>query len=346
MTTRCLVVGLGSIGQRHARNLRSLLGDQLRLSALRSTRRSDVVISDDLAQSRDDPTVDCDGGVYFDLDRALSDQPDIVVIATPTSLHLPVLRAALEIGAAVFVEKPISHDLEGVNEVMALAEDRNATVAVGCQLRFHPALQSLKSLTGGGAIGRVLSVRAEQGEYLPSYHPYEDYRQSYAARKDLGGGVVLTQIHELDYLQWIFGAPTAVYALGGTIGDLEIDVEDSVTALLACETAARPVPISLHLDYLQRPPRRGCVVTGAEGSIAVDLLKPSLTWTNADNVILQEEDYPDFQRSELFLAEMRHFLAAASTGSEVAVTLAEGARALRTAMAIKTSLSSGRVERP
>ena len=299
-----------------------------------------------MSQQDDDPAADCDGGVFYDLDDALTVKPDIVVIANPTSLHLPVLQAALDAGAAVFVEKPISHTLEGVNEVVALAEQRQATVAVGCQLRFHPALARLKALIDERKLGRIVAVHAQQAEYLPSYHPYEDYRQSYAARRDLGGGVILTQIHELDYLQWIFGVPTSVYALGGTIGDLGIDVEDSVTALLSCEPAEGPVAISLHLDYLQRPPRRSCVVVGDGGTIEVDLIEPSLTWTNTDGDVMERNAYPDFERSQLFLDEMRQFLGATASGSRVAVTLAEGVDTLRTAMALHASLESGQVERP
>ncbi len=247
-------------------------------------------------------------------------------------------------GAAVFVEKPLSHDAAGVDDVTALASSLGATVAVGCQLRFHPALVDMKHLLEEEAIGRVITVVAEQGEYLPSYHPYEDYRESYAARSDLGGGVILTQIHELDYLHWIFGVPRSVFAVGGTIGDLEIDVEDSVDALLACGTNESPLAVHVHLDFLQRPSRRTCRVVGEAGTIDVDLLSPSLTWTNTDNEVVARHTYPEFDRAKMFVDEMRHFLDAVRDGGPVTVSIAHAAKTLRIAMAIRQSIATGELQ--
>lgn len=343
VTVHALVVGLGSIGQRHARNLRTLLGDELVLSALRS-RPSGFVVTDQLDRSEQRPDADCDGGVFFDLDEALAGRPDIVVVSTPTSLHLRFVEAAVLAGSAVFVEKPISHDMDGVAELANLIVDRGATVAVGCQLRFHPSLIDLERLVRQGVPGQLITVDVEQAEYLPSYHPYEDYRSSYAARRDLGGGVLLTQIHELDYLQWLFGVPTRVFAMGGRIGNLEIDVEDSVSALLAQDFQGHPLAVRLHLDYLQRPPRRTCRVVGEDASIHVDLRNPSTTVTDNAGNIVQHDEYPEFSRSELFLKEMSEFLAAARGERSVTVDFAHAVDTLRTASAIRTSMETGQAQ--
>jgi predicted dehydrogenase len=291
-----------------------------------------------------DPAADCDGGVFYDLDEALSASPDIVVVATPTSLHLPVLMASLTAGCSVFVEKPISHTLDGVDAAVALAHATRLTVAIGCQLRFHPALRELQRLLSEKVVGRLLSVQAVNGEYLPSYHPYEDYRTSYAARRDLGGGVLLTQIHELDYLQWMFGPPRKAYALGGKVGALEIDVEDNVTALLHHELESGPLAVQLHLDYLSRLPRRSCFVAGELGSIEVDLRTPSLRWTDEQGSTQSFLTYPDFNRDQLFLDEMRDFLDAVRSDGKVAVDLSTGAVTLRTAEALLQSIESGQVQ--
>lgn len=343
LMVKALVMGLGSIGQRHARNLRTLLGDELELSALRS-RLSGFVVTDQLGRSEQRPDADCDGGVFFDLDEALAGRPDIVVVSTPTSLHLSFIEAAVLAGSAVFVEKPISHDMDGVAELANLIVDRGATVAVGCQLRFHPSLIVLERLVRQGVPGQLITVDVEQAEYLPSYHPYEDYRSSYAARRDLGGGVLLTQIHELDYLQWLFGVPTRVFAMGGRIGNLEIDVEDSVSALLAQDFQGHPLAVRLHLDYLQRPPRRTCRVVGEDASIHVDLRNPSTTVTDNAGNIVQHDEYPEFSRSELFLKEMSEFLAAARGERSVTVDFAHAVDTLRTASAIRTSMETGQAQ--
>ncbi len=343
MTISALVVGLGSIGQRHARNLRSILGSNLILSALRS-QRGGLVITDQLVTSTSDPEADCNGGIFTDLDQALAAEPEIVIICNPTSLHVEVVEAAVRAGAAVFVEKPISNNLRGLTKLADLVVGRGGVVAVGCQLRFHPALISLKALLSDQVLGRLITVNSEQGEYLPSYHPYEDYRHSYAARSDLGGGVVLTQIHEIDYLQWLFGMPSTVFAVGGHISELEIDVEDSASALFAYENDGHHLAVHLHVDFLQQPPIRRCRVVGLKGVIDVDLQKPSLTWTNNDGAVVLTEHYPGFTRSQMYIDEMRHFLAAARKEEKVKVDLPHAIDTTRIALAIRQSLSSGKVE--
>ena len=342
MKRRVLVVGLGSIGQRHARNLRTLLGEELLLSALRSRRPEAASTDESLSNAS---AVDCNGGVFYDLDDALASRPEIVIVANPTSLHLATASAAVRAGASVFIEKPISHDLTGVAEFAALVEERNATVGIGCQFRCHPALIELKTRLSEGALGQIISAHAEQGEYLPSYHPFEDYRTSYAARSDLGGGVILTQIHELDYLHWLFGLPRTVYAVGGRTGALEIDVEDNVDALLGYGKHERPLSVHTHLDYLQRQPRRRCRVVGEDGSIEVDLLAPSLVWTDARGEVRMEEDYPWLSRPWLFLEEMRHFLDAVQRDTPVQVDPAHAIDTLRIATAIRESMRSGLPQR-
>jgi predicted dehydrogenase len=343
VTVRALVVGLGSIGQRHARNLRFLLGDELVLSALRS-RRSGFVVTDDLSRSEVTPEADCNGGVFYDMNEALGQGPDVVIISNPSSLHLDHANAAMRAGAAVFVEKPISDDLDGLPELERLVRESNGVLAVGCQLRFHPALLQLHQLLDEGVLGRLIAVHVEQGEYLPSYHPYEDYRQSYAARRELGGGVVLTQIHELDYIHWLFGMPSSVFAVGGTIGDLEIDVEDSASALFLHEVNEEPLAVHLHLDYLQQPPRRTCRVTGERGTVAIDLRAPSLTWIDNEGSIVLFDDYPQFSRASLFVDELQHFLSAVRREEEVSVDLAHATGTLRMALAMKESLVTGELQ--
>ncbi len=345
MTVRALVVGLGAIGQRHTRNLRTLLGNDLELSALRSLRSSRVV-ADGLVVGEGTPEDDCNGGIFTDLASALKNRPDLVVICTPSNMHVDVARAAVESGAAVFVEKPLSSDLRGVDALVASAQARNAVVAIGCQLRFHPALQRLRSLVEDQVIGTLLAVHIEQAEFLPSFHPYEDYRTSYAARRDLGGGVIVTQIHELDYLQWIFGMPKHVFAVGGRLGDLEIDVEDTADALLEHQLFGSVFPVHVHLDYLQRPPRRTCRVVGTAGTIDVDLRAPLLTWTDNEGHVVEADTFSEHDRAQMFLKEMRAFLEAARRERSPEVDLDHAAGTLRIAEAIRESLLDGTLKRP
>src|SRR5262249_36218301 len=141
------------------------------------------------------------------LEAGLAECPDVTFVCNPSSEHVPVALAAVRAGSHVFVEKPLSADLNGVDELIEEAARRDRVGCVGYQLRFHPALRELGRLVNSGSLGHILSIRAQVGEYLPNFHRYEDYREMYASRRELGGGVILSQIHELDYLIMLFGMP-------------------------------------------------------------------------------------------------------------------------------------------
>ncbi|MDA8291660.1 MAG: Gfo/Idh/MocA family oxidoreductase [Actinomycetota bacterium] len=335
MTVRALVVGLGSIGRRHAANLRALLGPELRLAAL--TRGA----APSLPPAATD---DCDGGVFSDLADALATRPDVVVVSNPTSLHVPVVEAAVRSGAAVLVEKPVSDSLDELGPLLRLVSDRGATVAVGFQHRFHPALVELAGILATRGLGRLVAVDATEADHLTAYHPYEDYRESYAARRELGGGVVLTQIHELDYLHGMLGMARRVFAVGGHLSELSVDVEDTADALLEFESDGRPLPVHVHLDFCSRPARRTCSVRGESGLVEVDLLRPRLTWHGPDGDVVRSRRYEGYARNDMYLAEMRAFLAAAREGAAVPVDLAHGTDTLRIALALRRSLTTGSVE--
>jgi hypothetical protein len=193
-----------------------------------------------------------------------------VFVTNPNTCHVPVALAAARAGCHLFIEKPLSHSLEGVAELIEIVESRHLVAFVAYQFRFHPGLRALKSLIDAGRLGRLAAAHIVNGEYLPDWHPYEDYRQTHPARRDLGGGALRIQTHELDYALWLLGMPARVYAVGGHLSRLEIDVEDSVSLLLTCEHDGRPVPVHVHLDYLQRPPQRVCEIVGDAGKVRFD----------------------------------------------------------------------------
>ena len=184
---KILIAGLGSIGRRHFHNLLAL-GERDLL--LYRTHRSTM------------PDEELQGfPVETDLGAALAHKPDAVIVSNPTSLHLDVAIPAARAGCCLFLEKPVSDSMERVHDLQAAVEDSGRQAFVGFQFRFHPGLREAKQLLEQGVIGRVLSVRAHWGAYLPGWHPWEDYRQGYSARSDLGGGVILTLCHPLDYLR-------------------------------------------------------------------------------------------------------------------------------------------------
>jgi predicted dehydrogenase len=333
-----LIAGLGSIGRRHLRNLATLgEGDILLYRTGRAT-----LPDDDLAGYP----------VEADLQAALAWGPDAVIISNPTALHLAVAIPAAEAGCHLLLEKPISHTMERIDELQDAVRRGRCQVLVGFQFRFHPGLQQVARLLADDAVGRPLSVRANWGEYLPGWHPWEDYRQTYSARSDLGGGVVLTLCHPLDYLCWLFGDIEALWALEARLGDLDLSVEDTAEIGMRFRSGMLG---SLHLSYNQRPTAHRLEIIGTQGTIR---------WDNADGIVLLYraptevkkrqtgtlsggwESFPPppgFERNTMFLDEMRNFLAAIRGEAEPACTLEQGIYALRLALAVHDSTQHGKM---
>ncbi len=337
---RGLMVGLGGVGQRHARNLRAILGNDLDLIAYR-VRGLDQVVTPQLSVDQTKTSIEAEYGIrsYGDLDEALAQKPDFAFICNPSGLHIPVAMACVEAGCDIFLEKPISASAEGVEKLTALAKEGGRIGMVGYQLRYHPSFLKLAEIVRSGALGNLLSVRATIGEYLPNWHPYEDYRTMYASRADLGGGVILSQIHEFDYLYALFGAPTSLYAVGGHWSHLEIDVEDTASILMHCTVDGRPLPVHVHQDYLQNPPSRECEVIGDRGKAVADFRNLRVTHF-APNVEPVVYDFAGFDRNSMFISETKHFLDCVKTRTKPMVDLMDGYQSLRMALAAKESIAT------
>jgi len=343
---KVLFIGLGAIGQRHLRNLISLKKTNLEIFAFRSNQsKQKEVITEDLKLIKGS-NIDEKFNIktFSNLGEVLTLKPDITFICTPSSMHIEPSIQALKSQSHVFVEKPLSHNLEGIDELEKIAKEKKKLVYVGFQMRFNPVIRKLKSLVETNKIGKITSVMLEVSEYMPNFHKYEDYRNSYTSIKELGGGVVLSQIHELDYLQWIFGMPNSVIAYGGKVSDLEIDVEDSVTALLSINKKEQGgiIPVSLHMDFLQREAKRKCIVYGTKGRIEADLIKVEM------DVLGESEErfeWKEFKRNDQFLDQIKHFLDVIEKKVEPLVDLSEGRKSLEIALCLKKSLYSKQIEK-
>ena len=339
---KILFCGLGGIGQRHLRNLRQLLGDELEAHAFR-VRGQRIKLLDNLTVDEGaDLEEEYQIRAHHDLAQALAERPAAAFICNPNSLHVPVALECVRAGVPVFMEKPLASDLAGIDQLLSEVEARNLPFHVGYNFRFHPGLQRLKALLEEGFFGRLLSVRSEIGEYLPNWHRYEDYRQMYAARADQGGGVILSQIHEMDLIYWFFGLPSSIVTHGGQLSRLEIDVEDTASSLMRCDGADGSFPILLHQDYLQRPPVRRFKIIGDRGYAEIDLLANHLSVYGAEGELREQNDYPDFTRNDMFLAQARHFLDCLDGSAKPVVSLHDGLQSLRLALAALRSMKEGR----
>jgi predicted dehydrogenase len=323
---RALVVGLGSIGRRHARNWAAL-----GLGPLTVCRRPGSEQSEPLGIAARE---------LADLDAALSEQPDVVLVTNPTSMHVETACKAVQAGAHVLVEKPLGHALHGVADLLEQASQRRRHLMVGYNLRFHPGLVRIRELVRHNAIGTIVSARAEMGEYLPDWHPWEDYRRGYSARRDLGGGAVLTFSHELDALCWILGAPSRVMGMATHASSLEIDTED--VAELVLQFAHGPL-VSVHVDFARRPPRRSLEIVGELGVLRWEYDEGRLLhYAPATCQWRVEESDRRFERNQMYLAELRHFVSCVRGEIERPLIDGEqGAAVLTIALAGLRSSASG-----
>jgi predicted dehydrogenase len=306
---RFLIAGFGSIGRRHFRNLISLGYDDIILyRSNKSTLDTDEIRG---------------FVVETDLEKALAHKPDALIISNPTAYHLDVAIPAALQGCHLFFEKPISDSLDRISELRKALEIGGGKAMTGFQYRFHPGLQQTKNWIDDGFIGNVVAARAHWGEYLPGWHPWEDHRKSYSARKDLGGGVILTLCHPIDYLRWIFGEIHSVWSSYSSIEHLQIDSEGTADISLLFKNIIGHV----HLNYIQRPGKHVLEIIGDSGTI---------TWDNKDGVArcytAKEEKWhefapaPEFERNTLFIDEMQNFIEFINGKEEPMCTLEDGIR--------------------
>ncbi len=325
---RILVIGCGSIGKRHIENLTALGAGELLAFDERPDRRQEV-------RSR--------FGIETleRLDDAWPRHPDAAVIATPTSLHVPLALDAADHGCHLFIEKPLSHTLDRVDQLLNTVRERKLVTFVGCNMRFHPGLRKVKELLDEHAPGRVVGARVAVGQWLPDWHPWEDYRHGYSATRALGGGIILDAIHELDYIRWMLGDVQEVACFAGRLSHLEIETEDMAAILLRFVNGTIA---EVHMDYVQRVSHRTCQIIGDEGTIQWDATAGDVRWYSA--AAHEWRVYgtpPGWDWPQMYVDEMRHFLRCWAREEMPAVDVFEGKRVLEMALAAKESAQSGRI---
>lgn len=326
-----LLVGSGSAGRRYARILRARLPEAHRTLL----RRPD-------APPLDPATADMADRVTGDLASALDPRPDIAVIASPATTHLAHATVIADAGVPMLIEKPLSADLEGCEDLARRCAAGGVPVVVGFTLRYHPGFLALAERIRAGAIGRPLSVRAEVGQYLPDWRPGTDYRRSVTAQRALGGGALLELSHEIDLARALLGMPWSVAAHLDRVGDLEVDVEDTVEIVTHHDLGeGRTAVASIHLDLLTRPARRRLTVTGADGRLDLDFITGRLSLATPAAGIEEIPVDPVADRDELYAAEIGDLLQAVD-GGRPRVGLEDGVDTQRIIDAARRSDAEGR----
>ena len=327
---KALIVGFGSIGRRHAWNLKTIDGTA-RIGVWRP--RSSGGGLGDL-----DPLVE---RVVGGEEEALAWAPDVAIVATPASAHVEVATALARAGVHLLVEKPLADTLDGVDTLLARCDERSLALMVGYNLRFAPSLISLREALLEGAIGRPLALRAAVGQFLPDWRPGKDYRQTVSARRRSGGGALLEMSHELDYARWLLGDVTAVSARMRHLSDLDLDVEDTAEIILEFASGALG---NVHLDMLDRAPVRTCRILGTEGTLAWDGIEHTTgLFTRVAGKWTELFSGGPEARDAMYVAELEHFLACVAERRAPAVTGADGRRAVEIALAARRSAATSQV---
>lgn len=284
-----LVIGAGSIGERHINNLLQLGYNNIYVYRQRNLPFRNV--------DSEKITVVTDWNLLRDIPFVFS------IICTPSNQHLEQAIQCLNMNMHVLVEKPLAHKTFDSGALIQLVQDKNKLLYVAYMMRFHPHIIKVKNHILNNTYGKLKTMRTHWGSYLPDWHPYENYKTSYAAQPEMGGGVALTLSHDLDLVNWLAGAPvqsfTAKFGYSETLGieaesvaDFQITYKNDITA-------------QVHLNYLERQPNRHYIFIFEHATLRLDYF--SATLTTSDSAGETQEIIKNFDRNDLFVEELKYF---------------------------------------
>lgn len=306
---KVLLVGCGSAGKRHLRNLIAL--DRVKKIYVYSK------VKNCLSGLKDKNKVSFTGSL--DGLRA-----DLAIIANETYQHVDTALTLAGKGIHLFIEKPLSHSLSGKLGLLKRMISRNKLkLTVGYNLRFLGAIKFIKNILAKGTLGDIYFVRIEAGQYLPDWRKGRDYRDSYSASKIRGGGVALDLSHEIDYMRYFFGDPDFFRAIKARAGDLKIDSESVFEGIYLYGKFI----CSVHMDYLQKDKKRIIRIEASRGSLVCDLInKKIIMMVNGKRKIIADKKLFDFDKS--YIRELVSFIRAVENGHKPEVTFEDGVRVL------------------
>jgi predicted dehydrogenase len=315
-----LVVGTGSIGRRHINNLR-VLKPGVRFVFVRAQARQDA-LSNELSAE-----------VVPDLATGLKLDPALAIVANPSDQHAAFILPLLRAGVPTYIEKPVVIREEDAAALARMAPASLPTTQVGCNLRFLSSLRQLKTWIAEGALGRIVRASLEVGQWLPDWRPSQDYRRSYSASVEQGGGVVFDLVHEIDLAHWLFGDLQLVAALGARRSGLEIATEDVATMMML---GADGEHVTVQLDYVSRMLVRRIHVVGDEASAFWDLPGRMLELRRPGEATQQHTDGFDMPRT--YVDAMREFIDAAASGATTSLPLPCALPATRMSIRVNHSI--------
>ena len=325
---KILVVGYGSIGKRHLQNL--LKFNNVKIFVF-TKRRQDSFLKQNKIQ------------IFNSLKDALHEKIDVAIIANTTDQHVKTAYLLAKSGIHLLIEKPLSHSTYDLKKLLEVTQKNKIITLMGCVLRFNPFIKEIHQIISKKELGRIIFARVENGSYLPNWHPYENYQKSYASREELGGGVVLTSIHEIDYLYWFFGPVKEVMSFTGKYSDLEMSVEDLSAVLIKFENK---IISELHLDYFQRPSIRSCKLVGTKGTLYWDDTNNEIKFfKNKQKKWISKLKIDNYDWNQMYFEEMKYFLNCVKKRQKTFNSIEDGVETLKIALSIKKSNKTKKVEK-
>jgi len=288
--SKILIVGYGSIGKRHMRNILS----KKNMNIIICSKRRDLKFQEKNIK------------VVKTVDQGIAEKPDMAFVTNETSYHISVATKLANAGIHLFIEKPLSSSENGVKQLKKIIKNKGIITLIGCDHRFHPCLKKIKEIIDKKRLGRIMSVQVESSSLLSDWHPYEDYRKGYSAKEELGGGIAMTMTHELDFLRWFFGEIKEIFSITKKISELEITADDISTMTMIFKNN---IIGELHLDYFARPQFKSCKIRSTKGTLYWNSDENSVKiFYNKQNkwkTVFQEKK---FDRNQMFVKELEYFL--------------------------------------
>ena len=282
MFKRILFIGLGGAGQRHLRLFKEFLSDEdVEFIAFRSTSKTPLLNPDFSINQEDSIESFYRIKVFTELENALNSGPDLAVISTPTSTHMKYASICASKGISIFVEKPLSHNLDGFELFKEKILNNKLYFYVSFQRRFHPYLMQIYKIIKNNKLGKIINAKFNVCSFVPDWHKYENFRDLYACRSELGGGVLLTEIHEIDLCYWYFGLPESVLCTGGNYSIEKLNVEDTAHLILKYKNFAAQIS----LCFMQKHNQRELSIAGTKGFVQ---------WKDSGNEFI----FDDYEKEE------------------------------------------------
>jgi predicted dehydrogenase len=317
-----LVIGCGSIGQRHIKNLKKI-------------GYSDILVFD----SNNELMKETSNKLKINYTNSLNiENVDCTLICTPPNSHIKLAKKALKLNSHVFIEKPLSDSLNGIKQIEKLAKEKKLKVFVGYSFRFDKGLKIVKKLISANEIGQIFSFDAYEGWHLSNWRPWQNYEDSYTVKKNMGGGIILDGSHELNYLQWLGGKIELVYCMYSKIPNISKNVEGIAEILMKFNSKAIG---RIHLDFLNPKYNRHCEILGDKGSIIWSFENKTIEIQKNLNKKIKKIKYGN-DTNQMYIDEIKHVIKCIKGNKDEIISLKESINTLKTSLIIKKSGEKGK----